>query len=562
MAFLQLIQGSRAGQRYPLEGERSILGRHPDCDVVIEVGAVSRQHAQINHFNDQYLIEDLHSRNGTIVNGKLIQAPQELHQGDRVKICDWTFAFYEKEPSDESSARAAGVKVASGGMPLLLDDGGQKEPATIMSKLDVSSSMSFSRLSANPEAKLRAMLEITHGLNRTISLDALLPKLLDSLFKIFLQADRGFIVLRRPDGVLVPKAVKHRRTDLEDQARISKTIVQTVLSSKQAILSADASSDARFEMAQSIADFRIRSMMCAPLVDSENNALGVIQIDTTDQRQRFTQDDLDVLVGVANQAAFAMENAGLHEMALRQQSLQRDLELAHKVQRGLLPSAPPKIDGYYFFDYYLPANQVGGDFYDYIRLSGGRLGVVLADVSGKGIAAALLMAKVSSDVRYALASEPTPAAAVRRVNTNFCHSGWEDRFVTFVLAVLDPAKHEVTVVNAGHMAPLLRHGPNSVEPISEEITGVPLGVSDGYEYEQATYQIAPGGFLTLFTDGISEAMNVANELYGIKRLHQQLSADAKDVSTLGKLILDDVRKFVGGRSQSDDMCLACFGRGA
>src|SRR5581483_11448173 len=98
------------------------------------------------------------SRNGTIVNGKLIQAPQELHQGDRVKICDWTFAFYEREPTEESPARASGVQIASGGMPLLLDDGGEKEPATVMSKLDVSSSMSFSRLSANPEVKLRAML--------------------------------------------------------------------------------------------------------------------------------------------------------------------------------------------------------------------------------------------------------------------------------------------------------------------------------------------------------------------------------------------------------------------
>ncbi|HZZ72301.1 MAG TPA: SpoIIE family protein phosphatase [Pirellulales bacterium] len=559
MAFLKLVQGSRIGHRFPLAGERSILGRHPDCDVVIEVGAVSRQHAQINHVNDQFIIEDLHSRNGTIVNGTLIQAPQRLQTGDRVRICDWTFAFFEKEPTEELSPSTAGLSVA-GAMPLLLDDAATREPATIMSKLDVSSSLSFARLNANPEVKLRAMLEITHGLNRTISLDSLLPKLLDSLFKIFLQADRGFIVLSMPDGKLVPKAVKHRRVGQEDQGRISRTIVQAVMTSKQAILSADASNDARFDMAQSIADFRIRSMMCAPLVNSENNALGVIQVDTTDQRQRFTQDDLDVLVGVANQAAFAMENAQLHEMSLRQQALHRDLELAHKVQRGLLPSAPPLIDGYRFFDYYLPANQVGGDFYDYIRLTNGRLGVVLADVSGKGISAALLMAKVSSDVRYALALEQTPAAAVRRVNSNFCHSGWEDRFVTFVLTVLDPFSHEVTLVNAGHMAPLLRHGPKQVRPIGDEITGVPLGVTDGFEYEQATYQLAPGDFLTLFTDGISEAMNVNNELYGLKRLERQLAADAKDVASLGKHILDDVRRFVGGRAQSDDMCLACFGR--
>src|SRR5205085_1371889 len=145
--------------------------------------------------------------------------------------------------------------------------------------------------------------------------------------------------------------------------------------SKEAILSADASTDQRFDQSESIADLRIRSVMCAPLVDNEGNALGVIQIDTGDQRHRFSQDDLDVLASVASQAAVAVDNAQLHEQALRQQAVERDLLLAHKVQRGLLPSQPPHIPGYHFFDFYEPANQVGGDYYDYIDLSGGRLAV-------------------------------------------------------------------------------------------------------------------------------------------------------------------------------------------
>jgi serine phosphatase RsbU (regulator of sigma subunit) len=129
-------------------------------------------------------------------------------------------------------------------------------------------------------------------------------------------------------------------------------------------------------------------MMCAPLIDSTGRALGAMQIDTLDQRSRFQQDDLDVLVSVASQAAFALENAQLHEAALRQQTLERDLQLAHKVQQGFLPAAPPRIAGYDFFDFYEAANQVGGDYFDYVPLSGNRLGMVLADVSGKGISAA------------------------------------------------------------------------------------------------------------------------------------------------------------------------------
>ena len=132
--------------------------------------------------------------------------------------------------------------------------------------------------------------------------------------------------------------------------------------------------------------------------------------------------------------------------------------MAHEVQHGFLPAASPRIPQYEFFDFYEPASQLGGDYFDYVPLPGGRLAVVVADVSGKGIPASLLMARLSADARYCLASEPTPAEAVDRLNRAFCEAGWEDRFVTLVLAVLDVQQHEVTVVNAGHLPPLLRPG--------------------------------------------------------------------------------------------------------
>jgi serine phosphatase RsbU (regulator of sigma subunit) len=361
--------------------------------------------------------------------------------------------------------------------------------------------------------------------------------------------------------VLVPRAVKHRRDDSDDTIRISRTIVNQVMNSKEAVLSADAASDARFDTSQSIADLRIRSMMCAPLVDSDGNSLGVIQIDTKDSRLRFQKDDLDLLASIASQAAIAVDNAQLHETSMRQQATERDLELAHKVQRGLLPAAPPMLSGYHFFDFYEPANQVGGDYYDYVELPNQRLAVVLGDVSGKGVSAALLMAKLSGEVRYCLASEPTPADAVSRINASFSRSGWQDRFVTFILAVLDARTSELTLVNAGHMAPLLRHSQGGVvEEIGDDLAGLPLGVDPDYQYEQYSCAIAPGDFLALFTDGISEAMNLDNELYGLERLRKLLSQPSASVDALGRDILDDVKRFVGGRPQSDDMCLACFGR--
>ena len=560
MAILQLFKGSGESEEFAVEGDRAVLGRHPDCDIMLDAASVSRQHAQILKQSGDYFVEDLHSRNGTFVNGRLIQGRHPLQDGDRLKICDLAFTFFLNQPSDRLPAEPdqSGSSLAA---LMIDDDAGPMATSTIMSKLDVASSNAGVRLTVNPEVKLRAMIEIAKNLGKAVSLDEVLGKLLDSLFKIFIQADRGFVILRtQPDGLLVPKAIKHRRADMEDQIRISRTIVNQVMQSQEAVLSADAANDSRFDSSQSIADLRIRSVMCAPLVDSDGNSLGVIQVDTADQRQRFQKDDLDVLASVASQAAIAVDNAGMHETALKQQALERDLELAHKVQRGLLPAAPPIVAGYSFFDFYEPANQVGGDYYDYIELSGNRLAVVLGDVSGKGVSAALLMAKLSGEVRYCLASESTPAAAINRINASFSRSGWQDRFVTFVLALLDADRNEITLVNAGHMPPLLRHSGGTVEEIGSDEAGLPLGVDADFEYEQYTRPFAAGDFLALFTDGISEAMNMAGDLYGLDRLAEQLATKPVPASGLGRLILDDVKRFVGGRPQSDDMCLACFGR--
>jgi serine phosphatase RsbU (regulator of sigma subunit) len=473
-----------------------------------------------------------------------------------LKICDLSFAFYTNQPSDRMRDGTSSSRVA------FMDSEASSGTSTIMGKVGVASHQSSLRLTVNPEVKLRAMIEIAQNLGKAVSLDEVLGKLLDSLFKIFMQADRGFVILRNPaDGALIPKAIKHRRAELEDEIRISRTIVNQVMQTQEAVLSADAANDSRFDTSQSIADLRIRSMMCAPLVDSDGNSLGVIQVDTMNQKHRFQKDDLDVLASIASQAAIAVDNAQLHDVAVKQEGIQRDLELAHKVQRGLLPAEPPQLGGYCFFDFYEPANQVGGDYYDYVELPGDRIAVVLGDVSGKGVSAALLMAKLSGEVRFCLASEHDPALAMNRINATFSRSGWQDRFVTFVLAVLDCSKHEITIVNAGHMPPLLRDKHGNVEPIGEDQTGLPLGVDNEFEYDKFTRSIEPGDFLALFTDGISEAMNTRGELYGLERLRDKMATPADSLAGLGRMILDDVKVFVGGRPQSDDMCLACFGRG-
>jgi serine phosphatase RsbU (regulator of sigma subunit) len=428
-----------------------------------------------------------------------------------------------------------------------------------MSKVGVSSGYGPLQLQASPEAKLNALLEINRSLGRALALDEVLPQVLNSLFKIFVQADRGFIALRNADGTLVPRWTRAWREDEAETIRVSRTIVNKVLETQEGILSADVMMDEEFNKAQSIADFRIRSMMCAPLIDSQGNSMGILQIDTVKQSKRFQQEDLEVLLAVASQAGIAIDNAQMHELALRQRGIERDLELANEVQQGFLPDQRPDVAGYEFFDFYRPAYQVGGDYFDYLPLPDGRLGVIVADVVGHGVAAALLMAKLSAEARYCLASGRQADQAINMLNERLCRLHM-DRFVTAVLVILDPESHEVSMANAGHMAPILRTKAGAIsEPGSAE-AGLPLGIMEGLGYVETKVRLAPGDSLTLYTDGLNEAANEAGELYTIKRIHQCVESVSGSPQVLGQSVMDSVSEFVGQAAQGDDMCLVSFGR--
>lgn len=567
MFYLLANNGPQQGRRYELKGEKYVLGRHPDCDIVIEVGAVSRNHCQVVRDGSNYAIEDLGSRNGTFVNDEApkVEGRRALRIGDVVRVCEVSFTYLTDAPAPQGGARAVPgtapiPKMVDGaGLGAFIVDDDKTPGSTVMSKLDVSSSSRGGlHVSASPEVKLAAMIEITQNLSRVLALDEVLPQVLKSLFKIFVQADRGFIVLEQ-EGKLIPRWVRLRREDATDTLRISRTIIRHVIDSKQAIISADAAGDERFEMSQSIADFRIRSMMCAPLIDSEGKAFGALQIDTLDQRKRFQDEDLELLVSTASQAAIAIQNAQLHESALKQREMERDMQLAHDVQHGFLPEARPKLPGYEFFDYYQPAQQIGGDYFDYIPLPDGRVAIVVADVVGHGVAAALLMAKLSAEARFSLYSEATPAAAVTRLNERLCQLNIQ-RFVTLVLVVLDPKEHKAIVVSAGHMAPLHRRASKKIEEPGDSVAGLPLGVTDALGYNQAEFEIGPGDTLALYTDGVNESIDAAGAFYTIDRLREKILKQGPDPVKMGQAIVDDVRQFLGKAPQNDDMCLVCFGR--
>jgi serine phosphatase RsbU (regulator of sigma subunit) len=556
MAQLRVAVGPHAGKLYDLNRPVTVMGRHPNCDIVVDASSVSRYHAQVLARDNGFYVEDLKSRNGTFVNEQRIENQRQLVDLDHVRICDLVFVFHDQTPPDSTLA----TEVARPGVAaVLIDDDPEKTKSSIMSKLDISADGKHMHISVSADVKLQAFLELANSLGRSLSLDDVLPPVLESLFKIFLQADRGFIVFRRQDGLLEPRCTRFRRGQ-DEMIRISRTIINRVMDDRQAILSADATGDSRFALTESIAQFQIRSFMCAPLIDSEGRVLGAVQIDTLDPQREFRDKDLEILAGVASQAAMAIRMAQLHEAALERQAVQRDLELARQVQMRLLPQRQPEVPGYEFFDYYRAANQIGGDYFDYVRLPDGRTAVIVADVSGHGIAAALSMTKLAAEARFCLATIARPGDVLQHLNRLLCDDGVEDRFVTMVLVVLQPTTHELTIVNAGHLPPLCRRARGQIEPLAADLGGVPLGIDKDACYPQAVQTLQPGEMVALSTDGITEAMNEAGEQYGAERLDCHLREPCPDLLSFGNHLIDSVREFVGDRPQSDDICLVCLRR--
>src|SRR5437899_3063106 len=297
-----------------------------------------------------------------------------------------------------------------------------------------------------PAAKLRGILEISRTLAGTVDLNSLLPKILDTLFTIFPGADRGCILLKdAATGQMIPRAIKHRRPGDDESVKRSRTIVNKVLSEKSGILSADASSDQRFQASESIANFTIRSMMCVPLLGLDGEPLGIINIDTQNPVKQFREDDLDLLMAVAGQAALSYENARLVVSYTEKQKQDNEMQIAAGVQRALLPEHLPQAPGYECSALYESAQAVGGDYYDCLLLPGERVALAFGDVAGKGVPASLVMSRLSSVVQCTMRSVADVSAACERIKEHMCAPDVGGRFVTFTLAITCRATNNLSL---------------------------------------------------------------------------------------------------------------------
>jgi serine phosphatase RsbU (regulator of sigma subunit)/pSer/pThr/pTyr-binding forkhead associated (FHA) protein len=556
MSHLLIHKGPNQGQRVSLDQPRTVLGRDSVCDIVLfstDVESkkhlvISRKHAIVTRDGNHYYVEDgdgegKESRNHTYINGELVPYPGRvlLQNDDVIRICDFLLIFHEGEASDPPSSVDAAISHDSSSVYL-----------------------------AQPAEKLKTLLEITNRLTHTLALDVLLPQVVEDLLQIFRQADRAFLILvDETTGELSTRCCKTRRADQESQTTFSTSIVHQCLNTVQGLLlsndvSANQNMVAKLPDTESVAGLALRSVMCVPLWSQDGKAFGVLLLDTQNEKKKFTEEDLNLLMAVANQASIALANARFHRDALARERLderrRRDLEFARQVVKSFLPACLPEIPEYEFFACSESALEVGGDYFDLIPLDGQRLGVVVGDVAGKGVAAALVMARFSAEARACLRTVPDLAAAVCQLNALMQPINLTDRFVTLVAMMLDLATHTITVVNAGHPAPLLlRRATGETEDIlSKEDSGPPIGVLDCYPYVARQIALQPGDNLILFSDGVTESLDVNGRLLGTKGLGALLAH--LPPRQLGDRILQAVKQHADGCAQHDDITLVCFGR--
>lgn len=558
MATLVILsEGGRT--EYELKEGSNLAGRVPQCSIPINHPTVSGRHAMIHTEGGEFFLEDVGSRNGTYVNQQRIDGRVKLKHNDQIRFgeADARFLNFAEVPTGAGPA-PAGVPTPTGFDPgnVHVDEG---SPPAITG--EVAGGGRFGVLDVNPQAKLKAILEISNSLAGTLDLAALLPKILETLFGIFKHADRGCILLKdERTGQMVPRAMQHRRKDEDSTVRLSRTIVAKVLSEKAGILSADATTDAAFSGTQSIADLRIRSMMCVPLLGMDGEPLGILSIDSQNPLGQFTRDDLEILMAVAGQAALAYENSRLAQAFADKQKQDNEMEIARNVQRNLLPTDLPSVEGYQFYASYDAARAVGGDMYDWFPLPEGRICLSFGDVAGKGVPGALIMSRMSSCVQSTVRHVHDAVRAIIAINDQMCDGKIEGRFVTYILSIVDTRNHQVVLSNAGHAAPIIRRAGGTLERFNQDLAGPAIGMMEEYPYEAETRTLEPGDMVVITTDGVEEAMNPENELYGTERLMELVKNGPAEAEKLGKLLLADVRRHARGRDQSDDITIMTFGR--
>jgi sigma-B regulation protein RsbU (phosphoserine phosphatase) len=364
--------------------------------------------------------------------------------------------------------------------------------------------------------RLELLYRISQTINSSLDLNTVLDVLIDESIQAT-HAERGFLMLYDADRQLNFKTARglDARSMQESEQKVSRGIVERVAESGQALLTSNAQVDERLDMRASVKLYGLRSVLCVPIL-LRDQVEGVVYVDNRLQNGIFSQDDMDLLQSLAASAGIAIENARLYQVAVETGRMQRELQVAREVQAGLIPPDTPQLAGWEFAACWKPAHEVSGDFYDFIKLPGGKTGVVVADVSDKGMPAAMFMALSRSIIRAVSGRSGSPAGDIREANRLIWQDAAEEMFITLFYAQIEADKSSLTYVNAGHNPPYLyRAAKGEINSLTR--TGMAAGVEEQVDYQQVALDFKKGDSLLIYTDGIIDA-NGQDGRFGEERL--------------------------------------------
>jgi sigma-B regulation protein RsbU (phosphoserine phosphatase) len=527
---LTVLQPNLAPMKVNAEGPTITLGRATDCTVPIKDRYLSRKHAEILFQGGEWVVRDCGSVNGTTLNGTRLIVPVPLKPGDRIALGDSEVVFESQETTSQSQSQFIALD----------SDSHARALAIPIREID-------------DRARTGVLASLALQFIDDRSMDDVFEFILDRVVEL-LRPSRAALALFGKEDRKTFADVRVRASDPDDSVDlyISRTLLGEVVEERNVVSFVDTTMDEKLARAESIVAQNIRSAICAPLLVGDD-VLGVLYLDFQAQRGAVTHEDVHLVAQIARFAAMKLETTRLREEAILKARMDEELRTAYVIQSRLLPAKLPEIDGYGFAGSNQPCRTVSGDYYDVVVRPDGRIYFIIADVSGKGVTAALVMASVATAFNIFTRTDPSPAELVRDLNLTLAPKTAPTKFVTLVVGVLDPATGVVEFTNAGHVPPLVI-GQDGVKQLTT--TDMVVGLFEHAKYRNQQITLDEGDSIVLFTDGVTEAENEAEEQLGLEPVAELIRAlHGEAASKVLDSIETHVRAFAGDTPAGDDVTL-------
>jgi sigma-B regulation protein RsbU (phosphoserine phosphatase) len=553
----RLFVYSRKGEFFQLvlKGKKIAIGRSPENDVVIKDPYSSNQHAFIYPSDQGYVLRDNNSKNGTFLNSTRIRGETELKKGDEILIGSTRIVF-NKELSTNVELTPKGTAVTNVETILSLKD--------VLKKHDISTTIRAKVREQDLDTIRREnrLLSVINAVTKGLLLFRPEPELIEKIMELIneiLPMDRGALLLKEGN----PPHPQSKSVCINDERLakkrfiVSQKILDMVMREHSSLLISDVEANPELKT-ESVVISKIHSAMCVPLWNNRE-IIGVIYSDRIYLPEPFSDEDLRLLTLIANVAAVKIEDCRQRAAQRKIDDIEKQLALAAQIQRDFLPQESPEFEGFDIAGHNIPTYQVGGDYFDYIPLGSNRLGVTIADVSGKGPSAAFHMVSF----RTRLGMEANPEYDIQKMTSrlnDFVHSETDTcRFISFFFCELDNLTGALKYVNAGHNPPVVLRRKGKIERLGT--CGMCLGMFPAEKYSSNSVTLKRGDIAVLYTDGMTECRNKENKEFDerqfIKLIRKNSGCSAK---VLLNRVFKELELFTRGAGQMDDMTLVVIKR--